>query len=158
MKFEQITNECVNMVEKAGFQVPKIEFKTKKYKSRYGQCEKKYGQYKITINEYLINTNNEKEIKDTIIHEILHTLPDCMNHGKIWKQKAMIINNRYNMDISRCGNFQIVEMQEAKEEVQYMFKCKDCGQIIKRKRMSKFVREYEHYHCAICKGKFERIL
>lgn len=158
MKFDQVTKECVDMVKSAGFEVPEIEWKIKKYKSMYGQTEKRMGKYTIKINEYLLETENEKEIKDTVIHEILHTLPKCMNHGKEWKNKAMIINNKYGMSISRTGDFKIAKMQENREQIKYIFKCKECGGLVKMKRMSKFVKHPENYKCGKCGGKFERIL
>lgn len=38
--------------------------------------------------------------------------------------------------------------------VKYAFKCQNCGQIVKRKQMSKFVRDYKLYHCGRCGGNF----
>ena len=43
-------------------------------------------------------------IKNTIIHELIHCLPKCTNHGKEFKKYAKIINEKlgYNGDYGKC--------------------------------------------------------
>lgn len=40
-------------------------------------------------------------IKNTIIHEIIHCMPYCSNHGEIFKKYAKHINSKLNYDIAR---------------------------------------------------------
>lgn len=44
---------------------------------------------------------NKSIIKNTIMHEIIHCMPYCNNHGKEFKKYAKYINKNLGYDISR---------------------------------------------------------
>ena len=103
---------------------------------------------------------DESIIKNTIMHEIIHCMPYCNNHGEQFKKYAEFINNTLGYNINRVGNRQEdykksnIEYNK-KETYNYKIVCKKCGQAIYRKRLNKsFIRKYR---CGICKGKFEVI-
>ena len=72
-------------------------------KSRWGQCQRKGSGYYINISDRLLQDDVPiKALKDTIIHEILHTCNGCMNHGTTWKNYADKVNKAYGYNIKRC--------------------------------------------------------
>lgn len=75
-------------------------------KKRWGQCRRNpNGTYSINININLLKEENDIEgLENTVIHEILHTCPDCMNHGPEWKKWAKKVYDAYGYNIQRCAN------------------------------------------------------
>ena len=101
---------------------------------------------------------DEKVIKNTIIHEIIHCFPYCNNHGKEFKKYANYINERLNYNITRLGNKKEDyenSNQEYIEENTYKHKiiCTKCGHVYLRKRLKK--NFFKKYRCGVCNGKLE---
>ena len=117
----------------------------------------KFNKHHIEISPWLLELE-EDIIKNTIIHEIIHCLPNCNNHGEVFKKYANYINNKLGYNISRLGNKKEdyikskIEYNE-NEEYNYHIMCTNCGQEFFRKRLNKnFIRKYR---CGKCGGKFK---
>ena len=102
---------------------------------------------------------DEKIIKNTIIHEIIHCFPGCNNHQEGFKKYAAYINQQLGYNISRLGNKQAdykksnLELREEKSYYNYKILCKNCGQTYYRKRLRKnFINKYK---CGKCGGKLK---
>lgn len=78
--------------------------KTTKYIENYkGRKIIKYGKYNkhyIEISPWVMELE-DSIIKNTIIHEIIHCMPYCSNHGDYFKKYAEYINENLGYDISR---------------------------------------------------------
>ena len=185
-KLKKLYNQVIEELQKIGInmqdkqQVGTIEISlSKRNNQRYGCCkqenpDKKYktitkkGRHKIIkyekfalhhieISPWVMDLDN-KIIKNTIIHELIHCLPYCNNHGEEFKKYAKFINQKLGYNISRVGNkkedFEKSNI-ELKEQDNYKYKiiCKGCNQEFYRKRLNKnFLRKYR---CGKCGGKFE---
>ena len=83
-------------------------------------------------------------IKNTIIHELIHCIPYCNNHGSEFKKYAKLINNTYGYDISRVGDKKKdyeksnIEYNEG-QNYNYRVVCKGCKQEFYRQRINKDV-------------------
>ena len=44
---------------------------------------------------------NEDIIKNTIMHELIHCMPGCSNHGEYFKKYDYYVNAKLGYDISR---------------------------------------------------------
>lgn len=129
-------------------------------KSRWGQCRynRATKSYSINIADVLVEPTYVKGLKNTIIHELLHSVPNGMSHTGEWKRYANMINKHYGYNIKRTNTD--VEKGVAlknNDDSKYVFVCKECGQIIRRNRKSKFTENFQLYKCGKCGGKFERI-
>lgn len=53
-------------------------------KRRLGQCKKApFGMFDINVSEQLLKDDIDDQIAlDTIMHELLHTVQGCFNHGE----------------------------------------------------------------------------
>lgn len=185
-KLKKIYKECLNELKTIGIdvlnssEIGKINIDiSKRNNKRYGCCKqeapdintkyiekigkkriiryKKFNNHNIEISPWVLELD-ENIIKNTIIHEIIHCLPDCNNHGEEFKKYAKYINNKLSYNISRVGNKKEdylrsnIEYQE-KEQYNYHIKCTNCGQSFYRKRLNKnFARKFR---CGKCGGKFE---
>ena len=102
---------------------------------------------------------DKKIIKNTIMHELIHCLPNCNNHGKEFKKYAKYINENLGYNISTLGNkeddFKKSNLEYVEDNIKYnyLITCKNCKQTFYRQRITKnFERRYI---CKMCGGKFE---
>lgn len=119
----------------------------------------KFKDHHIEISNWIMQLN-EDIIKNTILHELIHCIPFCNNHGKEFKKYANYINQKLGYHITTKGN--IKEDYEAsrleyKVDNDYKYKiiCQDCGQTIYRKRFNPNL--LKRYRCGKCKGKLNLI-
>ncbi len=144
---------------------PEIRFA--KATSWYGQCQQnrvcrgvKY-KFRISISEYHLQSS-ERAIRNTLIHELLHTCPGCLNHGVRWKSYAAIVEQRFGYNITRAGGDKDADsaIEAARREkragyqTQYFLVCTKCGQEFTRFRKSNLVLHPEKYRCQ-CGGKIK---
>lgn len=128
-----------------------IWLKKRKYVKYY-----RYKKYHIEVSPWVIELD-DNIIKNTIIHELIHCLPYCDNHGLEFKNYANYINSKLGYNISRLGNkvedYKISNKQ-FNEEIVYNYKieCQKCGQTFYRKRVNKGFDK--KFFCGKCKGKF----
>lgn len=178
-KLENLYNECLNELKSIGINleekdIGKIDISFAKRKTkRYGCCKqeepdkttayrqkrivhyRKYNKHHIEISKWLMDLNDDI-IKNTIIHEMIHCLPDCNNHGKEFKKYSKLINEKLGYNISRLGNKKEdyeksnVEFKEENLKYKYVIVCEKCGLIYYRQRMAKnFTKKYR---CGKCRG------
>lgn len=184
-KLIKLYNECLEELKSIGIIFDNKEITiniAKRNNKRYGCCKPSIPdeKYKVVIKKslrkYIIKYENfkkyeieiskwvfdldEKIIKNTIIHELLHCLPYCNNHGKVFKKYAKLINEKLGYNITRAGNkkedFEKSNMEyEEDKEYKYKIVCTKCGNIFYRKRLTKnFVKKYR---CSRCLGKLDVI-
>lgn len=185
-KLNRLYFKCIDELSKIGLdilnqkQYGKIDISiSKRNNKRYGCCKqeepdksyktvsiigrrrvtryKKFNKHHIEISKWVMELD-DSIIKNTIMHELIHCMPYCNNHGTEFKKYANLINTTYGYDISRVGNkkkdFENSNI-EYNEEVQYKYKvvCKTCGQEFYRQRLSKnFKRKYR---CGKCGSTFK---
>ena len=124
---------------------------------RFGQCQLRGNVYKINISAFILEDHIDTHATmETIIHEILHTCKGCMNHGREWKRLANIIYRKTGYRITTTSSRDKFGLEPKENSAKYVFVCEECGQVIARDRMSKFVKHYDWYNCGKCGGKFRR--
>ena len=186
IKLDRLFVECINELKDIGLDITnekeygKIDISiSKRNNKRYGCCKQenpdeeyktvirsgyrriiryeKYNNHYIEISKWVMQLDDEI-IKNTILHELIHCLPYCNNHGKIFKKYADIINQSYGYNITRLGNkkqdFEKSNIEfDDSEKYKYKIICKGCSQEFYRKRLNKnFTRKYR---CGKCGSKFE---
>lgn len=182
-ELQKIYNKCKKELKEIGIniekeqEIGKIEIGiSKRSTKRYGVCKQeepdlstkylekngnkifiryaKYKKHKIEISAWVMELN-EEIIKNTIIHELIHCLPMCNNHGKVFKEYAKYINNQLGYDIKTTGNKKEDYKKSNKKYIEekqykYIIKCKDCGELYYRMRKPK---NLQRYRCSLCNGK-----
>ena len=85
-----------------------ISFKTNTGFSRFGFCKrvKKEDNYVVAINKWFLD---EKDLKETIMHELIHTVDGCYNHGKNFHKYADMIKSAYGLNVTVIGNYKLDE-------------------------------------------------
>ena len=184
-KLERLYNECIEELNSIGIDinneaVGEIDINiAKRNLKRYGCCKQeepdknyfhklrkgrhiivKYDRFKkhhIEISKWVMELD-DKIIKNTIIHEIIHCFPNCNNHGEEFKKYAKFINEKLGYNISRVGNkeedYKKSNLLYVKQNTaKYKIVCQKCGQMYYRQRLRKNFTKY--YRCGICGGKLE---
>lgn len=173
---QRYANECLNDMKALGIEVPHIESFTvnTRAKSRFGQCCRRDGKWKININSDLLDEECPvMSLRETIFHEIIHTLPKCFNHGDEFKKYADIVNKAYKTNITRCsttkekyGNIYGAKVAAAnavkkeKHTMCYQVYCPNCDKVVAQgdfQRAPKWYAHVERFHCRKCKGNLERL-
>jgi len=187
-KLNKLYFECVDELNKIGIDIlnekiyGKIDISiSKRNNKRYGCCKQekpdknyktvtkigrrkiiryeKFNKHNIEISKWVLELE-DSIIKNTIMHELIHCIPYCNNHGTEFKKYANLINENYNYDVSRVGDkkkdFEKSNI-EYKETQNYNYKiiCKGCKQEFYRQRLNRnFTRKYR---CGKCGSTFEVI-
>ena len=187
-KLDRLYKECVKELKNIGIDINNtnvignIDIKiARRNCKRYGCCKQeepdvstksitkrgrsiivKYDVFKkhhIEISKWVLELD-DKIIKNTIMHELIHCMPYCSNHGAKFKMYAKYINEKLGYDISTVGNKKLdyeksnLKYDETKHtNYKYKVVCKKCGQEFFRQRIkSNFTRKYK---CGKCGGKFQ---
>lgn len=119
----------------------------------YGKCERIEGGFAIHISKYF-KDNDEQEVMEMLVHEVLHTVPGCFNHGAGWKNAAELVNKKYGYNISRLSNVEMNGIAASEKVVvyKYVVHCADCDNKMYRQRKSKLVTHPQNYTCGACGG------
>ena len=154
-----LLEQAIIMVEKLGIETGGIDPNVKlvNVTSYWGKCTRKEDSHYITLNKKLIQANVEGAL-ETLIHEVLHTVKGCMNHGEMWKSLAKKVNMAYGTNISRATSAAENGTQEfILATSKYVMECDRCGHGLGRDRMSNFVKHPYDYIHPNCGGKFKRV-
>ena len=97
----------INELNKIGIYPGKIvEWKVRNQNDNlWAYCSPTKGGFVIEVSCLLLSSNvTDDVLKGTIAHELLHTLPGCMNHGKQWQKYAQQVNKYYNYNIHKLSS------------------------------------------------------
>ncbi len=185
-KLHELYTECVNELNNIGInilnakQYGEISISiSKRNNKRYGCCKQeepdknyktftkigrrkiiryeKFNKHHIEISKWVLGLD-DSIIKNTIMHELIHCMPYCNNHGIEFKNFANLINKKYGYDVSRVGNkkkdYEKSNL-EYSDKTNYKYKviCKGCNQEFYRQRLNRYFTR--KFRCAKCGGRFE---
>ena len=127
---------------------PRVLLLNKRNKRTLGRCHRNLGSTYFTI--YLnpkMYDMSEKLIKETLIHELIHTAERCFDHKYMFQAYANKVSRilGYNIE-TKCTSD---EWQQAKT-YKYKLTCVKCGEVYYRNRITKAYRNL--YACGKCRG------
>lgn len=163
----QYVNECTEELDLIGidYTLPKRWESSKRLTRKYGYCRISLFRNKPTIEKIVISSRllderiPENILKDTIIHELIHTCDGCFNHGREFQNIARQINDAYGYSIGTYVNkneHKIVSNVYKPKERKYKISCPTCGRIWGYKIKTKAYKHPEEYICSKCKSKLIR--
>lgn len=129
--------------------------------SSWGRCAKFIVSgtaiFRIEVNQRLLNTDDDYPLRNTLAHEIIHTVPGCYNHGDAFKCVGGLLHKlmpEYN--IRRTTSALEYNLPDLKKKAKYLLVCEDCKTTWEYQRRSKVVGNPQNYHCS-CGGKIRRV-
>lgn len=188
LKLNQLYNQCIKELQEIGINIQdkekigtiEIKISTRSTK-RYGCCKQenpdknykivqkrghrkiikyeKFQNHYIEISSWVMQLD-ESIIKNTIMHELIHCIPFCNNHGKEFKKHAQYINQKLGYQITTKGNKEQDYQASGIEYVgtnhyKYKIICQNCNQVIYRKRFN--ANLIKKYRCGKCNGKLKLV-
>lgn len=164
--FRGLVSECEQMMKECGFTLPRIQYLLNPKKiNRLGMCSKNRRTGAITIevtqdyfDKYLAK-GDFHSIKDTILHEMCHALPNGNGHGVGWQKNASIVNKKFGFDIKRLASCDDVVRSVFESKIKYVLTCQKCGQEYKYQKKSPtvaWVMKFPfdgRYTCGCCNGE-----
>lgn len=171
---EQITNphilnlikECLDNTKKMGFAIPS--------NLRFLQCEAKrragvacYRDTTIVLSTFIFK-EQDPAIKSIIYHEIGHIVAGPgAKHGPVWKKVVNKMTRTTGIKITRLYSDADMPIHAVEKQrfYKYIFKCKDCGCIVRYTKMTSFVKTYDQeiapgrprWTCSRCGSTFEKV-
>ena len=113
-RINQMLAECITLLKNLNVPISNSICPTVKLigsRRTLGRCcakgsRKKYTEYDyyIEISGHTLN-NPEKSLQNTIIHELLHTVPDGMCHTGEWKKWAKYVSQKTGHTIQRLAEY-----------------------------------------------------
>lgn len=163
-----LRDECIKEIEKSRVlserdinKIRNCTFKVNhRAKGRLGQCRYRGGiAYEININGMLLDdtlVTNEKEVKDTIIHEMFHAVYPYEGHKGLWKIKTQEFNRVSGYNIKRTGSYDSLGLTEKglkslDSGYKYKVICPDCRREWRYKRKSRVIANLNACSCPYCK-------
>ena len=130
-------------------------------KRAFGQCCRDVDSDTYTIevsSRILADHISENFVKDTIIHELLHTCPGCMNHGPEWQRRASVVRRTYGYNLharsskEECENAGL-STRNYKTDARYRIFCEACDKIVAyRYHRCGLTKNLERFRCSSCHG------
>ena len=108
----------------------------------YGTCtkigKKANGKtlYEIKINKEYIAVAASREVHNTIMHECIHCVDGCMNHGNKWKTIAQKVNRSYDFSTIKRTGYDPAYNQILEAHYRYIAVCDRCGHAFRWMRKS----------------------
>lgn len=122
----------------------------------------------IYFNPDLLKLEEERILRDTFAHELIHTIDGCMNHSKLFKYYASFVNDELGCRVTStfsvdlypalsAADKKILDVRAQRQtKYQYQVQCIDCKMTINRQRKSKLIEHPERYRCGRCGGRLKR--
>ena len=163
--FENLIKECEKVVVDCGYTLPDINYSLNTRTQRaLGRCkiridrvtkEKSNIRIELTESYFLAyaRTKQYDKIKNTILHEMCHALPNGHNHGYEWQKYARVIGKASGQNISRLVENDEVISELKIKRTKYIIECSDCGMKYTYARRPKFANRLESCNCSKCKSK-----
>ena len=168
--FREDYADCKNQLAKLGYELQDdipLVFNNRVTNS-YGRCFITRNRYtgntvvkKIELSSKLLPIMNREEIRDTVMHECIHAIPEChgAHHKGAWKRIANEVNRAYGYDITRTSSLEDTEAYAkfVEQKTNYVCKCEKCGHEWHYQRMSNCVRNPSNYTHTGCGGHLVRV-
>ena len=130
-------------------------------KNRWGLCKHEPNGHIIEISYRLLQDEvSEYALKNTLIHELLHTVEGTCGHKGLWKELANKVNKyypQYNIKRTTSEEEKGIEPVTKKQEAKYIISCPKCGWEEPYFRYTKVVEHTDRYRCTKCKNALVRV-
>ena len=122
----------------------------------WGRCLTRYHtEFDIEVRGKILNKSlfpDERGIMEVILHEIIHTCPDCWNHGALFKEYGGRLEKYgYNVGSATTNPEKLgADSIAYSAAFRYMVKCPKCGYTIGKDKMCDLIKYpsiYSHTPC-----------
>ena len=143
-------------------EITKIEPERRKKKS-WATCTLHHdtNTYTIGVSKRILEDSvPDYKTLSVIVHELLHTCKDSIDHGTVWKKNARKVMEKYpELTVTRTYPYTFFgfSVEEQIKNTPYVFQCVGCGVYSWHFGKSKMVKDPARFRCVKCGGGFKRI-
>lgn len=114
-------------------------------------CKDEKGDFTIIIRKGLLEDKCPiKELKEVIIHELIHTCKRCGIHGKTWRKYAQMLNDACGYSLLAGKDMDSIFHSEM--PITQRFVCRDCGSTFESRR-----RDRHDCKCVFCNKWMDKV-
>lgn len=131
----------------------------------WGQCSymTRSRSYTIKISQTLLDDDAPvKALKETILHELIHAVDGCLDHGYKWTALVRKVNQTYGYDIRQTDSYEEKGFEKDPMDAQYKYHltCEKCGHVYRYARMCSTIKAVQAHkaHCACGSRDFKIIV
>ena len=103
--------------------------------------------FNLYFNKEYMKYCSKEEFEEVIMHECIHTVKGCFNHGKTFHHIASLVNYKYGYNIkTKCSidenkeySARVKELKEKKYSTTYRITCCGCNKTFDLYRKNKFI-------------------
>ena len=154
---DKVFSDCVKICKDLNIPVADCIYVkiNRRAKKRWGLCTLECkDEYTIEISDRLLDDNiSEEATFNTMIHELLHTCPNCMNHGKEWKKWAKVINDNTKYTIKRTTSCEEKGLETVVVLPKYTVACYRCNKNWYYNRAGNVIKNLNRCRCPYCNTK-----
>lgn len=145
MELVQANALAISLMEKHGLSQTGWKFQFDKSTRRFGYCN--YRKRVVSVSYKLTELNEEKDVRNTILHEIAHALVDFNSgHGPVWKAK--------HREIGGDGE-RLYKNHVNRPEPRYTATCQNCKRVYRKQRIRRLAQHGLYgYACTTCCNNF----
>ena len=131
-----------------------------RFKAKLGQIKLIPGGYQIDINSHFAEICPEG-VRNTIMHELIHSLQGCMNHGNKWQTIAKLVNNTLHYNVTTTSYYEKYQKyynaHSNKSTTKYTLTCATCNHKWNYKKRTKLITKIQNNQayvvmCPYCGG------
>lgn len=129
-----------------------------------GRCVRKNGVFYIELARKSVAEGVDVNfIKNIIMYELIHTMPNCWNHGPVFQNYARIINRGLGYHVSTTETIENMMVAGVKpliksEVAKYALVCRKCGkEVAYRQRWCDLTANPGNYRHGGCGGDLKTI-
>lgn len=124
---QKIFDKCLKITKEQNIPISKNINPTirisNRYKKTLATCTKAKDEYILTVSSHILDSAN-KVLEEIILHELIHTINGCFNHGAKFKKYCNILNEKYGYEILTKMDMKKVTYSNI---TFYKCKCPHCG-------------------------------
>lgn len=131
----------------------------------WGQCSctVRTRAYTIKISQTLLADDAPvKALKETILHELLHAVDGCLDHGDKWTALVRKVNQTYGYSIRQVDGYEEKGFDKDPMDAQYKYHltCEKCGHVYRYARMCSTIKAVQAHkaHCSCGSRDFKIIV
>ena len=157
---KQEMNECISILLNLGYEVhipTHFEINNRIVKS-LGRCCRRRGVYHLEANASFLKSASPQHVHDMIMHECIHCVEGCFDHGSKWQSVAAKVVSQYpQYSITRTGRDESYD-KILQTKYKYEISCSRCkksnGKYLRNSKTLDSIRMNQgRYLCGYCRSK-----
>lgn len=159
----QMLEDCKKELTSVGYDEVQNKYYSVSINSRFrkklGCCsyDKKSYFYKIQISKIFMEISPDK-VKNTMMHELIHSIDGCMNHGPKFQYLASLVNSNFGYNVRTHSDVpEYSKYLNNTKQYKYKLLCNTCGKEWLYEKAGKIVKGMlknpNYCRCPYCREK-----